>query len=344
MANSAKVGSPSFNEYVEAQGRSVGQIAAVEGKTKMQGTLDEDKTVLACLKGARRLSAMIAKDPSRDNAGVNRAFCDFYDFQRNTARKARYDDYDEELRVHNLRLPVLIKEFVAGNTDVLRSKQVFNFANTTKKVASEARSSAQSAVDSDESEVIHFHEDEKLQTLTTYTRYTPEPLASRKDYGASGRNRVNTYVNLYTMCGFFLDTERDTADVDFLLGQLNPALTSKKSGKMLPVSDRMQVLMSRMREIKITENTMPIATVKDGEGLRHVQNAYGNLSDSQLEALGLSAEVEEVPLNKLHSDFLQEKKEKAQRVKLLTRNVKYLDDDSGLEELHIVKANRYAKD
>mgnify|MGYP003636754252 CR=1 FL=1 len=117
------------------------------------------------------------------------------------------------------------------------------------------------------------------------------------------------------MCGFFLDPERDTDEVDFLLEQLNPALTSKKSDKMLPVSDRMQVLMNRMREIRITKSTMPIST-----------------------------EVEKVPLNQLHSDFLQEKKEKNQRVKLLGRNIKHLDDQCGLEELHIVVANRYAKD
>jgi hypothetical protein len=344
MANTAKVGSISFDNYVKTVGRSVGQAAAVEAKTETQAGHDKDKTVLAALKGARSLSAKIAKDPDRKNAGINRALCDFYDIQRNTARETRYADYDEELRLHNLSIPEVVEEFVSGNTNVLRGEQVFNLANTTKKVASEARSNAQSAVDSDESPVIHFHEDAKQQTLTTYTRYTPAPLASKKEYGASGRNRVNTYVDLYTMCGFFLDPKRDTDEVDFLLEQLNPALTSKKSNKMLPVSDRMQVLMNRMREVKITKSTMPIATVLDGEGHRHVQNAYENLSDSQLKALGLSAKVEEVPLNQLHSDFLQEKKEKAQRVKLLTRNIKVLDIECGLEELHIVKANRYAKD
>ena len=345
MANSANtVGSPSFNTYVKTVGRSVGQVAAVEAKTETQAGHDKDKTVLAALKGARSLSAKIAKDPNRENKGINRALCDFYDFQRNTARETRYADYEEELRLHNLSIPEVVEEFVSGNTNVLRGEQVFNLANTTKKVASEARSNAQSAVDSDESPVIHFHEDAKQQTLTTYTRHTPAPLASKKQYGASGRNRVNTYVHLYTMCGFFLDPERDTDEVDFLLEQLNPALTSKKSDKMLPVSDRMQVLMNRMREIRITKSTMPISTVLDGEGQRHVQDAYEHFTDAQLEALGLSAKVEEVPLNQLHSDFLQEKKEKNQRVKLLGRNIKHLDDQCGLEELHIVEANRYAKD
>ena len=151
MANSAKVGSISFDNYVKTVGRSVGQAAAVEAKTETQAGHDKDKTVLAALKGARSLSAKIAKDPNRENEGINRALCNFYDIQRNTAREARYADYKEELRLHNLSIPEVVEEFVSGNTNVLRGEQVFNLANTTKKVASEARSNAQSAVDSDES-------------------------------------------------------------------------------------------------------------------------------------------------------------------------------------------------
>ena len=143
------------------------------------------------------------------------------------------------------------------------------------------------------------------------------------------------------MCVYFCDPEGGN-DIDFLLEQLNPALTSQKSSKILPVSDRMQVLRDRMRENEIKNNTMPISTVRDEKGHRHVRDAYEHYTDAQLEALGLSAEVEQVPLNVVHADFLQEKKEVSSRVKLVTRCVTYLDANCGLKEVHEVEANRYS--
>tara|TARA_R110000764_G_scaffold126144_1_gene213712 strand:- start:346 stop:663 length:318 start_codon:yes stop_codon:yes gene_type:complete len=104
----------------------------------------------------------------------------------------------------------------------------------------------------------------------------------------------------------------------------------------------MQVLRDRMRENEIKNNTMPISTVRDEKGHRHVRDAYEHYTDAQLEALGLSAEVEQVPLNVVHADFLQEKKEVSSRVKLVTRCVTYLDANCGLKEVHEVEANRYS--
>jgi len=344
MANSAKVGSPSFDKYVQTMGNNVGEIAAVEGKTKMQGGLDEENTRDAALIASRAISLKIAKDSERTAEGINRAFCGFYDAQRDTARLDRYAHYDAELRLHGLGHPALIGEFTSGNLGVLRVEHTYRLNSVTKKAASECRKEAQSAWDSDESGVIHIMEegeDTNLHTLTTFTRNTPEPTATRKEYGASGRNRVNTYRDLYSMCVYFCDPEGGN-DIDFLLEQLNPALTSQKSSKILPVSDRMQVLRDRMRENEIKNNTMPISTVRDEKGHRHVRDAYEHYTDAQLEALGLSAEVEQVPLNEVHADFLQEKKEVSSRVKLVTRCVTYLDANCGLKEVHEVEANRYS--
>ena len=70
MANSAKVGSPSFDKYVKTMGNNVGEIAAVEGKTKMQGGLDEENTRDAALIASRAISLKVAKDSERTAEGI----------------------------------------------------------------------------------------------------------------------------------------------------------------------------------------------------------------------------------------------------------------------------------
>ena len=350
MANSANVvtvGSAEMDRFVTRHGKAVASTAAEEARIKVAGVSAEQTTRAHALRASRTIAQAIAADPNRSAEGINREFCTFYDVVRNGAREQMYDRWDQENRLHRLNDEAVLAMFESGENHVLSVVQTIILSNLSKEKATAARKKLKSAINSDKSPIIYSKEvpaqEGEPAILRSYTRNTPAPQGSRRDYGSAGRNRVNTYTDLYTLCVYFLDPKGGN-DSDYLSEILNPVLSSPKSGNVVPVTERVALLKQRLRDKVILNSTTPIEIELDSEGQAHIPGAYEHFTDAQRIDLNLTGEKVQVPLGKTMTAFLQEKKVKTARVKNVARGIDWIDENCGMHHVHLVEADKYPKE
>ena len=354
MANKAKQESPeqeipqfdpsSLRASLRTRGLATGSTAARQAKAADEQSSAEDSTRLMVLKDLTYFVNRVEKARSAGEvvtALQTRTLGEaWYDKARGTAIARRVDMHKEEVRLNELSDDRVI-DLIPGNAGVIKEVLQFDFTTMTEAQQRKAEKARDNA----------FHFVQAGPKLTLFEPNTPAPSRDLKHYKATGRSAVNTYQGLLDYTLYFLDTDSPTLDdveesnVDFLLGQLSPALKGKE-GKLVPVTERVGTLRKRHAQLTTKADTT-LLEVQTNSGNEHfsgprtlIPKAFATLNEKQYANLDIvQGTSEKRPTNEVYAAIVVELQVINKRQKECQK-MKTWCEKQGLGEVHLTKANR----